>query len=88
MEKEGRLKSYCAKKDVKNIISFSDLEEKEYNGVPLNEKEEEAIELFRNYRLSKLSKKKNSEKSFNERFEYFQALSNLVDYRDWINKKF
>jgi len=88
LEKENRIKAYCANTDVRNIVSLSDIEEKEFQGIPLEEDEAKAIQLFRDYRLAKLSKKVGSDEKFNERFEYFQALSNLVDYRDWLNKKF
>ena len=86
MEKEDKIREYSSKADLDQIISINDIEEKEFQGIPLSQDESDAIQRFRNYRLEKL-KKLNSEEKFHERFEYLQAVSYLVDYRDFLKGK-
>lgn len=87
MEKEDKIKAYSSKADLNKIVSINDLEEKEFQGLPLSEDENDAIRRFKDFRLQKLKKKLDSEEKFHERFEYFQAISCLMDYRDFLKGK-
>ena len=87
MEKEDKIREYSAKADLDKIVSINDIEEKEFQGIPLSEDEDNAIRQFRDYRLKKLKKKLDSEEKFHERFEYLQAVSYLIDYRDFLAGK-
>ncbi len=74
--------------NINDIKSISDIEEKEFEGQPLDKEELEALRIFRALRLKKLRKKvdKNKEDQFHSKYEYFRALSNLVDYKDFLKQ--
>lgn len=74
--------------NLSEIESISDLEEKEFQGQKLEQKQMEALRIFRALRLKKLQKKagKTTEEQFHCKYEYFRAISNLVDYKDFLKK--
>lgn len=82
VEHRKRIQNYLSRVDSSKVVSISDLEIKEFDGVQLNLEEKEALNKFYKARIKKLKKKQDEEEIFHERFEYFRAISNLVDYRD------
>lgn len=87
MEHRKRIQKYLSNVDTSSVVSISDLELKEFDGEQLKAEEKEALEKFYKARIEKLKKKQDQEEIFHERFEYFRAVSNLVDYRDLLNDK-
>lgn len=87
MEHRKRIQNYLSQVDSSQVISISDLEIKEFDGEQLRSEEKEALEKFYKARIKKLKKKQDQEDIFHERFEYFRAISNLVDYRDLLADK-
>ena len=87
-EKNKILKKYLQENDLDSLVSISDIEIKEFNGNQLIKEEKEALAKFRSARIKKLSKEKNKENTFNEDYEYYRTISNLIDYRDILNGKF
>ncbi len=87
-EKKAILQKYIQENDLDSLVSISDIEIKEFNGSPLMEEEKKALAKFREARVKKLTKEKNKENKFNEKFEYYRTISNLIDYRDILNGNF
>jgi hypothetical protein len=87
-EKNTILQKYLQEKDLDSLVSISDIEIKEYNGSPLAEEEKKALAKFRTVRVKKLAKEKSKENKFNEKYEYYRTISNLIDYRDILNGNF
>jgi len=74
--------------DFNQLETISDLEEKEFDGISLNMLELKALRLFRELRLKTLSIQTKKESQFHNKYEYFRALSNTIDYKEFVNKKF
>lgn len=87
MENQIQIQTYIAGVDPNKVVSIIDLEIKEYEGLHLQEEEKEALNKFYKARIKRLKKKADQEASFHERFEYYRAISNLVDYRDILSEK-
>lgn len=87
MDFPKKIKQYIEEVDPQKVISISDLELKEYDGLALENEEKEALEKFYRVRIEKLEKRQQKEESFHRKFEYFRAISNLVDYRDILSDK-
>ena len=87
MKKEELIIQLARKKDQHEILSISDLQEKEFEGEHLLEEEQEALREFRQLRLKKLKESSKSEKKFHKKFEYLRTLSLLLDYRDLLANK-
>lgn len=73
--------------DLSKTKTLSDIEQMEFKGQQLSKEEAEALYLFRKLRLKKLQNKTDKEEQFHHRFEYFRAVYNLVDYRDFLKSK-
>lgn len=87
MEFEKTIRDYLKQVDPLEVVSIIDLELKEYEGSDLAFEERLALEKFHKARIHKLKKKKHQEESFHKRFEYYRAISNVVDYRDILAEK-
>jgi len=87
VEHKERIETYLSEVDSSKVVSISDLESKEFDGSPLDSDEKLALEKFYKARIKKLKKKQDQEDSFHQRFEYYRAISNLVDYRDILKDK-
>jgi hypothetical protein len=87
LEKADKIIQYTQKVDPKSVVTISDIQEKEFDGLELTSEELQALQKFRKHRVKKLEKKQHQEEAFHDRYEYFRALSNLVDYRDYLNQK-
>ena len=79
------LKDYCNKIDLSNTLTISELEVKEFDGEYLSADELKALSNYRRDRIEKLKKKSGSEASFHKSYEYIRSLSNLVDYKEFLN---
>ncbi len=88
VEHRKRIQTYLSQIDGSKVVSISDLEIKEFDGATLRAEEKKALEKFYKTRFKKLKKKQDEEDSFHDRFEYYRAISNLVDYRDILEDKF
>lgn len=86
LEKFEKIKKLSEQYIQEDVITISDLQEKEYNGEELSFEEEVALNKFRKIRVKKLAKKVDQEAAFHARFEYLRAISNLVDYRTFLEK--
>ena len=84
MSKKDFILDFNTNTDLNSIETLSDLEQKEFQGKSLNKEEAEALRLFRKIRLKKLKNKTDKEEQFHCRFEYFRAVFNLVDYREFL----
>lgn len=87
MEHKKLIQTYLSNIDSSRVVSISDLEIKEFEGEQLESEEKKALQKFYKARIKKLKKKQDQEDSFHERFEYYRAISNLVDYRDILSEK-
>ncbi|MAY84926.1 MAG: hypothetical protein CMP59_12415 [Flavobacteriales bacterium] len=88
MKNSKKILDYIAKIDPKKITSISDLEIREFGGETLGSEERAALEKYHSARNKILRKQKQKESTFHSYFEYYRALSNLVDYKDILNEKF
>lgn len=87
LEKKRKVIEFSASFDPSRDTTIADLQDKEFNGEPLTEEEEIALSSFQKLRVKKLAKKQHKEEAFHARFEYLRAISNLVDYRQFISNK-
>ena len=87
MENQEKIQTYLSQVDSAKVISISDLELKEFDGEVLGSEEKEALQKFYKARIKRLKKKQDQEDHFHSRFEYYRAISNLVDYRDILADK-
>lgn len=87
VKERTKIQDYIKEVDPRKIISISDLEIKDFQGLPLESEEKQALKKFHEARIKKLNKKKDTESLFHQEFEYYRAVSNLVDYRDILSEK-
>ncbi|MEQ8907749.1 MAG: hypothetical protein RIC95_01030 [Vicingaceae bacterium] len=87
LEKEKKIRAISESFDPASVTTIADLQDKEFSGESLTEEQEKALRSFRKLRVKKLAKKQHQEEAFHARFEYLRALSNLVDYRQFIGDK-
>lgn len=85
--REETYKDYFSYKDPGEIISISDLREKEIRNEPLLEDEAQAVLNFDRFRLSELNKIK-SDFDFNVRFCELEALANVMDYKEFLKEEY
>lgn len=84
---EQEIKDYLSRVDVSKAITINDLENKDFAGKKLESEEVTALQKFRKARIKKLKTQRRKEFDFHFTYEYYRALSNLVDYRDILAEK-
>jgi hypothetical protein len=69
------------------ISSINDLMDKYYNNEVLTDIETKAINRFNAYRIKYLNSQPNEE-AFDQAYTKLQAMANLSDYKEFLNKEY
>lgn len=69
---------------VAEITSIADLEEKYFEGIPLNVDEIAALKMFERYKYQQMQQL-NTEDPFEDTYRELKVLENTVDYRQLLN---
>lgn len=85
--KQENFKKFFAKEAIGGTTSINDLREKEFSDEVLTEEEGRALLNFDRFRLSELNKLKE-DSQFHSRYRELQVMSNLADYRLFLDDKF
>lgn len=86
-KREALLKQYFSKSAIGGTISINDLREKEFSGAFLTKEEKQALANFDRFRLAVLNAQTDDE-SFHKRYQELQVMSNLDDYKEFLQEKY
>ena len=85
--KQDLFRKFFTKEEIGGTISVNDLREKEFSDEPLTEEEGRALLNFDRFRLAELNKLKE-DNQFHSRYRELQVMSNMADYRMFLDNKF
>jgi hypothetical protein len=86
-EKSVQLNNYSAKPAIGETQSINDIRDKEFAGVPLTQREKQALANFDKYRLAELNNIKD-DMSFHKRYRELQVMANLGDFTEFLKDQY